>query len=155
MTWYGPPALAARRDAASSLNLALSLFEVRTPAELSGTFDRMVATKCNAVMVQSGSMFAVHAKTIAELALASRLPSGSQLYEYAELGGLITYGPDRLEGYRKAAEFVDKLLRGAKVADLPIEQASQFELVINMKTAKAIGLTIPQSLLLRADEVIQ
>lgn len=110
----------------------------------------MVATKCDAVMVQSGSMFAVHAKTIAELALASRLPSGSQLYEYAELGGLITYGPDRLEGYRKAAEFVDKLLRGAKVADLPIEQASQFELVINTTTATALGLRIPQSLQSRA-----
>jgi putative ABC transport system substrate-binding protein len=143
-------ALGATRDAASSLNLALSLFEVRTPAELHGTFDRMVATKCDAVMVQSGSMFAVHAKTIAELALASRLPSGSQLYEYAELGGLITYGPDRLEGYRKAAEFVDKLLRGAKVADLPIEQASQFELVVNTTTAKALGLRIPQSLQSRA-----
>jgi len=143
-------ALGATRDAASSLNLALSLFEVSTPAELSGAFDRMVATKCDAVMVQSGSMFDVHAKTIAELALASRLPSGSQLHEYAELGGLITYGPDRLEGYRKAAEFVDKLLRGAKVADLPIEQASQFELVINTTTAKALGLTLPQSLQSRA-----
>jgi putative ABC transport system substrate-binding protein len=143
-------ALEATRDAASQFNLALSLIEVRTPAELAGAFDRMVATKCDAVMVQSGSMFAVHAKTIAELALASRLPSGSQLYEYAELGGLITYGPDRLEGYRKAAEFVDKLLRGAKVADLPIEQASQFELVINTTTAKALGLTIPQSLQSRA-----
>jgi len=143
-------ALEATRDAASQFNLALSLIEVRTPAELAGAFDRMVATKCDAVMVQSGSMFAVHAKTIAELALASRLPSGSQLYEYAELGGLITYGPDRLEGYRKAAEFVDKLLRGAKVADLPIEQASQFELVINTTTAKALRLTIPQSLQSRA-----
>ena len=74
----------------------------------------------------------------------------SPLYEYAEVGGLITYGPDRLEGYRRAAVFADKLLKGAKVADLPIEQAGTFDLVINMRTAKALGLTIPQALQSRA-----
>lgn len=143
-------AFAAMRDAATALKLAFVPFEVRAPGEIAGAFDRLVAAGCDAVLVQSGSMFAVHARPIAELALRNRLPSGSQLYEYAEVGGLVTYGPDRLEGYRKAAVFVDKLLRGTKISDLPIEQADTFDLIVNTATAKALGLSIPQSLLSRA-----
>ena len=95
-------------------------------------------------------MFAVNAKAIADLARKHGLPSGSPLYEYAEVGGLLSYGPDRLEGYRRAAIFTDKLLKGSKVADLPIEQANKFELMINMRAAKALGLSIPQPLAARA-----
>ena len=143
-------ALDAVKRTSATLKMALTLFEIRGPSELDGTFERIKAAQCDTVLVQAGSMFAVHAKTIAELALKHRLPSGSPLYEYAEVGGLITYGPDRLEGYRRAAVFAVKLFRGAKVADLPIEQADKFELVVNMQTARACGLTIPQALQSRA-----
>ena len=91
---------------------------------------------------------------IAELAAKHRLPSTSQK-EFAEAGGLMGYGPNILELYRRAATFVDKILKGTKPADLPIEQATKFELVINMKTAKAIGVKIPNSILVRADKVIE
>jgi putative ABC transport system substrate-binding protein len=143
-------ALEAVKRTSAALQVALTEFEVRSPSQLDGAFGKIKAAQCDIVLVQAGSMFAVHAKPIAELALKHRLPSGSPLYEYAEVGGLITYGPDRLEGYRRAAVFADRLLKGAKVADLPIEQADKFELVINMRTAKAFGLAIPQSLQSRA-----
>ena len=143
-------ALGAVKRTSAALQMALTLFEVRGPSELDGAFEKIKAAQCDTVLVQAGSMFAVHAKPIAELALKHRLPSGSPLYEYAEVGGLVTYGPDRLEGYRRAAVFADRLLKGAKVADLPIEQADKFELVVNMRTAKAVGLTIPQALQSRA-----
>jgi putative ABC transport system substrate-binding protein len=143
-------AFGAVEEAASSRKLALSAFEVRAPGELPAAFDLVTAAGCQALMVQSGSMFAVHAKTIAELALRNRLPSGSQLYDYADVGGLMTYGPDRLEGYRRAGAFIDKLVKGARVSDLPIEQAETFDLVINVATAKALGLALPQALAARA-----
>jgi putative ABC transport system substrate-binding protein len=143
-------ALDAVKQTADGLQMALKVFEVRGPSELEDAFGKIKSAQCDAVLVQAGSMFAVHAKRVAELALKHRLPSGSPLYEYAEVGGLVTYGPDRLEGYRRAAVFADKLFRGAKVADLPIEQAEKFELVINMRTAKAFGLRIPQALQSRA-----
>jgi putative tryptophan/tyrosine transport system substrate-binding protein len=90
-----------------------------------------------------------------EFTIHEHLPAVSWAREFAELGGLISYGPNSSDMYRKAANYVDKVLKGAKPADLPIEQPTKFELVINLKTAKALGITIPQSLLLRADEVIQ
>jgi putative ABC transport system substrate-binding protein len=98
-------------------------------------------------------MFTVNAKTIADLAVKHRLPSAG-LDGFAEAGGLIAYGANPLEGHRRAAVFVDKILKGANPGDLPIERATRFVLVINLKTAKALGLTIPPSLLARADEVI-
>lgn len=100
-------------------------------------------------------MFTTHRARIAELALKNRLPTMYGLREMAEAGGLITYGPDYGDLYRRAAEYVQKVLHGAKPSDLPVEQPNKFELVINLKTAKALGLTIPQSILLLADEVIQ
>ncbi len=100
-------------------------------------------------------LFAGHLKRIADLAVQSRLPSIFHLKEFADAGGLVAYGPDRSAMFRRAALYVDKILKGAKPADLPIEQPTKFELVINLKTAKALGLTIPPSLLAQADRVIE
>ena len=100
-------------------------------------------------------MFNDQGRQIAELAAKNRLPSIFAQPEYAEVGGLMVFGPNPLDLERRSAVYVDKILKGAKPADLPVEQATKFDLVINLKTAKALGLTIPQSLLLRADQVIQ
>jgi putative ABC transport system substrate-binding protein len=136
----------AMQAAASTLNLSLAPFEARSPKEFTGAFEGIAKTRCDSLLVQGDTLFAVNAARIAELALKYRLPSASALNEYAEVGGLITYGPDRLEGYRRAAVFVDRILKGAKVADLPIEQATSFKFVITMKTATSLGMSIPQSL---------
>ncbi len=100
-------------------------------------------------------MLASQSVRIVDLAARNRLPAMYQWREFAEAGGLMSYGANLLDLYPRAAVYVDKILRGAKPADLPVEQATKFELVINLKTAKTLGLTIPQSLLLRADQVIQ
>ena len=100
-------------------------------------------------------VFLEHRRLIAELAVKHRLPTISENREYVDTGTLMSYGPSLADQFRRAAGYVDKILRGAKPGDLPVEQPTKFELVINLKTAKALGLTLPQSLLLRADEVIQ
>jgi len=100
-------------------------------------------------------MFTTHRIRLADLAAKARLPAMYGTREYVEAGGLMSYGPITRELFRRAAGYVDKILKGANPGDLPVEQPTKFELVINLKTAKALGLTIPQSLLLRADEVIQ
>ena len=106
-------------------------------------------------MMIQGAFFTVHRVRIAELALKSRLPTISGETGYAKAGGLMDYGPNIIDSWQRAALFVDQILKGAKPADLPVEQPTKFELVINLKTAKALGLTIPPSLLLRADQVIE
>ena len=140
----------ALHSAARSLNLDLSVFEVRAPEELDRVFAQIARAGCDAVVVQGDTMFDVNARAIARLALQYRLAAASAISDFAEAGGLISYGPDRLEGYRRAAFFVDKILKGARPADLPIEQATNFDLAINVATAKALGLTISPSLQLRA-----
>jgi ABC-type uncharacterized transport system substrate-binding protein len=100
-------------------------------------------------------VFVTNMKLIADFAIQNRLPSMFHLREYAKVGGLLSYGVDRTDLFRRAATFVDKILKGAHPADLPIEQPTKFDLTINLKTAKALGLTVPQSLLARADEVIE
>jgi putative ABC transport system substrate-binding protein len=96
-----------------------------------------------------------HRSEISEFALKHRLPMIAEIRDFAEAGGLLTYGPSLVDLWRQAATYVDKILKGAKPGDLPVEQPTKFELVLNLKTAKALGLTIPQSVLIRADEIIQ
>ncbi len=115
----------------------------------------MLSERADAVLVFPSSMFFVERRRIVDLAAKHRLPSMSVAREFVELGGLIAYGASITDSIRRAAIYVDKILRGAKPADLPVEQPTKFELVINLKTAKALGLTIPQSVLVRADQIIE
>jgi len=142
--------------AGRSLGIVLQSVAVRPdPKDYDAAFVAIKRAGAGAVIVvQSSALFSSYQR-IADLALTHRLPSAGGSKEYAEAGGLISYGADFPDLFRRAATFVDKILKGAKPADLPIEQPEKFELVINLKTAKALGLTIPQSLLARADQVIQ
>jgi ABC-type uncharacterized transport system substrate-binding protein len=115
----------------------------------------MTQARAEAVIVASDPLFVQHYRKIAELAAKHRFPSSSFIREYVEVGGLMSYGPNLSEQFRRAATYVDKIFKGAKPGDLPVEQITTFELSINGRTAKALGLTIPQSLLLRADRVIE
>ena len=143
------------QSAARSLKLELRVFEASAPKDFDGVFAEMVKARSDAVIVQADTLFVANPETIARLALKHRLASASAYSGFAEAGGLISYGPDRLEGYRRAAVFVDKLLKGAKPRDLPIQQPTKFERVINARTATALDLKIGQALLLRTDRVIE
>jgi putative tryptophan/tyrosine transport system substrate-binding protein len=143
----------AMEVAAKSLKLGLQRFEVRVPNEFDSAFAAMAKGRVNAVVVQPDTMFTVNAKTIAALAATNRLPLAGDI-ELAEAGGLIAYGPNFRELFRRSAYFVDKILKGANPADMPIEQPTKYELAINLKTAKALGITIPQTVLLRTDRII-
>ena len=141
--------------AARPLGVQLQLLEARGANEFDGAFAAMAAESVGALLVLSDAMLNSHRTRLADLAARSRLPAAYGVRESVEAGGLMSYGPSFLDSFRRAATYVDKILKGAKPAELPVEQPTKFELVINMKTAKALGLTIPQSVLLRADEVIQ
>ena len=151
----GAAQLREAKTAARALGLRLQALEARAPQEIDSAFAAMTRERADALVVLGDAILYNQRKQIAELAAKSRLPSASALREYAEAGGLIAYGTDSLDLERRSTAFVDKILKGAKPADLPVEQPTKFELVINLKTAKALGLTIPQSILVRADEVIQ
>ena len=140
---------------ARSLNVRLLVLEARAPGEFAGAFSAATKERADAVIVLGDSMFFFERTRLAELAAKHRLPSIAAQRELAEAGCLMAYGVSAFDTYRRTAAYVDKILRGAKPADLPVEQAIKFELVVNLKTAKVLGLTIPQSVLLRADEVIQ
>jgi len=133
----------------------LQLLEARGPNEFDGAFAAMAKERVGALLVLSDAMLSSHRTRLADLAARSRLPSAYAVRESVEAGGLMSYGPSFLDLFRRSAAYVDKILKGAKPADLPVEQPTNFELVINLKTAKALGLTIPQSLLHRADQVIE
>jgi putative ABC transport system substrate-binding protein len=148
------PVLKAMETTAKSLKVELQKFEVREPNELETAFSTMAKSRVDAVVVTTDSLFNANVRTIADLAAKKRLLSAGTK-EFAEAGGSIGYGLNFSAISRRAAYFVDKILRGAKPADLPVEQPTQFELVINLKTARALGLTVPPSLLGRADQVIQ
>ena len=140
---------------ARQLGVQLLSLELRSADDFDKAFEDATSARAGAILIIPNTLIGPNLKRIAGLAAKNRLPSIHQWSEFAEAGGLVTYGPDRDDIYRRAATFVDKILKGAKPADLPIEQPTKFELVINMKTARALGLTIPQSILLRADRVIE
>jgi len=140
---------------ARSLSLRLQPVEVRSPADLEAAFKSVTDARPGAFMSLPDGMLVDNRKRLAEFSVKSGLAAIFPEREFAEAGGLMTYGPNTASNFYRAATYVDKILKGAKPADLPIEQPTKFDLVINLKTAKALGLTIPQSLLLRADQVIE
>ena len=149
------PSLKALEEAARRFQLQLRTVVARTGSDLETAFPAMARDHVQAVLVLGFGPYMAARQRIAELALKHRLPTFFSWREHVEAGGLMSYGPDISDLFRRAATYVDKIFRGAKPADLPVEQPTKFELVINLKTAKALGLTIPQSLLVRADELIQ
>jgi putative tryptophan/tyrosine transport system substrate-binding protein len=151
------PALAWQEAeaAARALGRKLLSLEIRDAGEIEVAFRTATAARAGALLVFAGGIPDARAPRITQLAAASRLPAMYSFRFYVEAGGLMSYGADLIANNRRAAAFVDKILKGAKPADLPFEQPTKFELAINLKAAKLLGLTIPQSLLLRADQVIQ
>jgi putative ABC transport system substrate-binding protein len=149
------PALKALEDAGRTLRVQLQAVGARTAGELEGAFAAMARARAQAVLVLGTAIFLAERQRVAELAIKHRLPTMSNLKDIVEAGGLMSYGPNWDDLYRRGAIYVDKILKGAKPADLPVEQATKFDLVINLKAAKALGLTIPASLLARADKVIE
>ena len=141
--------------AARQLNMALETIIIRSFDDFEGAFAAMVDKRVGGIIVVGGGLIYMRRQQIADYALRYRLPAIYVLSEFAQAGGLMSYGPNLPDLYRRAATYVAKILRGANPADLPVEQPVKFEFVINLKTAKALGLTIPQTMLLRADEVIQ
>ena len=141
--------------AARRLGVQLQVIEVRSEEDFHAAFEAAIAARAQAVMSTQGPLFWHNNARIAQLAREHRLPSLSGEPNAAEAGALLFYGPNVFEGCRRAVRYVDRILKGAKPAELPVEQPTKIVLTINLKTAKALGLTIPQSLLLRADEVIQ
>jgi putative ABC transport system substrate-binding protein len=141
--------------AAQALGLRLQSLEVRSPDEFAQAFAAMTEARAEALVVISNALFFSHRSQLAELMVRHRLPAMFHSREYVEAGGFMAYGANGEDLYRRAATYVDKLLKGAKPDDLPVEQPTKFELVINLKTAQALGITIPPSLLFQADRVIQ
>ena len=141
--------------AARSLGVQLYLVEARGPSEFDGAFAAVAKERVTALLVVADSVFVFQRARLADPTTKNRLPTMHGNRENVEAGGLMSYGPSNLDALRRAASFVDKILKGVPSADLPVEQPATFELVINLKTAKALGLTIPQPLLLRADHVIE
>ena len=145
----------AAESAARERGWKLLLLEVRDAGEIEDAFKAATGARAGALLVIPVPVLDQHARRIAELATKSRLPAMYPLRFYVEAGGLMSYSADTIEPWQRAAVFVDKILKGAKPADLPIEQPTKFELVINLKAARSIGLSIPRAMLSRADEIIQ
>jgi putative ABC transport system substrate-binding protein len=146
--WYKAPAHA--------LKIQLQVLELKPPTpDLEAVFRSATRLRANAVITVSGSLLNRYAKRIMDLAVKHRLPSMHERSDYVEAGGLLSYSADDDDQYRRVAYFVDRILKGAKPADLPVEQPTKFEFVINLNTAKQIGLTIPPNVLARADRVIR
>ena len=147
--------LAETQAAARSMALELQSFEVRSPSDLDVVFEAVAVARPSALITLPDGMLLANRTRIVEFTTRSRLPALFPDREFAEAGGLLAYGPSLAANFRRAVTYVDKILKGAKPADLPVEQPTKFELVINLKTARTLGLTIPQSVLLRADELIE
>ena len=147
--------LAESQRAARSLSLQLQPFEVRGPPDLDVAFEAVAAARPSALITLPNGMLFANRVRIVGFTAKNRLPAIFPDREFVEAGGLMAYGPSLASNFRRAATYVDKIVKGAKPADLPVEQPTKFELVINLKTAKSLGLTIPQSVLLRADQLIE
>jgi len=141
--------------AARALGVRVQFVEARDPADFDRAFSDMTSARASALTVLPSPTFNTERRRLVDLAAKNRLPAVYEWREYVDAGGLMSYGPNLADLYRRAATYVDKILKGAKPGDLPVEQPTKFEVVINLKTAKALGLTIPQSVLAHADEVIQ
>ena len=152
--WH-PIVVKGLRDRQRSLGVQLQMLEARSPDDFDRSFQAMVRERAHAVLVLADPMTATHRVRLAELAVKHHLPMMGGTNAYPEAGALMSYWADQAELSRRTASYVDKILKGAKPADLPVEQPTKFDLVINLKTAKALGLTIPPSLLARADQVIE
>jgi len=146
---------AEMEDAARTLRLTLVWAEIDSAADLEPGLAAIVQERADAIYPSSGAVVWEHRRAIIDFAARHRLASVAEFREFVEDGGLMYYGASRADNFRRAAAYVDKILKGAKPADLPFEQPAKLELVVNMRTAKAIGLAIPESMLVRADEVIQ
>ena len=147
--------VAEARSVAAKLRMEIQLIEARTAQDLDRAFAAMAAQRPHAVVVLGDPLFAAHVARIAQLALKHRLPAVYGAKEFAEVGGLAGYGPSYSDAHQLAANYVDRIRKGAKPADLPVEQTSKFDLVINARTAKILGLRLPPSLVLRATEVVE
>ena len=150
-----PEHLRETRAAARGLAVTVLTWEAKVASDIEGAFAAMKKGRAGALTVLPDAMLVGQRTTIADLAAKHRLPAIYGISEHVEVGGLIAYAVNRLEIFRRAAVYVDKILKGAKPAELPIEQPTKFELVINLKAAKQIGLTIPPHVLARADRVIK
>ena len=142
-------------EAARSLGIRLQLLEAQGPDDFNKAFAAMARENAGALLVPGGSTFLVHRARLAELALKARLPTMYSFRESVESGGLMAYAVNMADFVGRSAVYVDKILKGARPADLPVEQPTQFELIVNVQTAKALGITVPPSLLQRADTVIE
>ncbi len=141
--------------AARALGVRLQFVEARGPADIDRAFSEMTRARAGALTVLSTPMFIIERRRLVDLAAKNRLPALYPTRDSVDAGGLVSYGPNLADSFRRAATYVDKILKGAKPADLPVEQPTKFELVINMKTAKALGLTIPPSVRERADHIVK
>ena len=149
------PGLKAVELAAPTLGIQLQALSARNVSELESVFSAIVRERPAALLVLASPLFFAEKQRLAEFTLKHRLPAAFGTREHVEAGGLLSYGVDYAGAFRSVSSYIDKILKGAKPADLPVQQATKIELVVNLKTAKAFGLTLPQSLLIRADEVIQ
>jgi putative tryptophan/tyrosine transport system substrate-binding protein len=143
------------QEAADKLKLTLRAYEARSSVEIDEAFTRIVDDHTQALIIFSDGLTTAHQKKLADLALAYRLPAMFGFREFTEMGGLVSYGASNTAMWRRAASYVDRILTGSSPGDLPIEQPTRFELVVNLKTAEALGLEIPPNVLARADDVIE
>jgi len=150
-----PPQVTAIGAVSKKLGLHILPFQARNSEEIGNAFASMERERADAVVVLGDAVFSEQRRQIVELALKHRVPSIYSAPFHAEVGGLISYGADTTDHFRQAAAFVDRIFKGNKPGDIPIEQPTRFELVLNLRTAKALGIRLPQSLLLRADRVIE
>jgi putative ABC transport system substrate-binding protein len=152
---YSALVFKATENAAPTLGIQLQSIEVQSPNDIDTDLPTATQQRIGALITVEDPLTFSHRKRIADFAASKQLPAMYGLREYVDVGGLMSYGTNQADLYRRAAGYVERLLKGAKPADLPVQQPTKFELVINLKTAKALGLTIPESFLTRADQVIE